>query len=75
MGVKGVLDFGESSGRPNRRVLLSLPDRSRLSDSCLFNGEGDEVWPGIMRGGRSLGDGSGRDPGDTFDSVFSAVFW
>lgn len=71
-GVYGALDLGESSGRADR-VLGSLPDRRRLKESCLLSGERADIGPGIMSGGRSLGDTGGRAAEETLASVLSAA--
>lgn len=72
-GVINPLGLGESSGRADRALslllLLLLPDRRRLNDNCLFNGERLDICVGIMRGGRSFGDNGGRVLVETFDSV------
>lgn len=60
-----VMVLGDSSGRAADvgvvvLLLLLLPERRRLKESCLFNGARADICVGIVRGGRSLGDGGGR---------------
>lgn len=57
-GVKGVLVMGESSVRADRVADSTgvLPERRRLSDSCLVRRGTVALREGMMRGARLLGD-------------------
>lgn len=71
VGVEEDFALGDSSGRADR-ASPAQPDRSRLRDSCLFKGARADIWLGIMRGGRSFGDGGGRMR--PFGTLFSLLW-